>query len=295
MKISKIIQGLIIVLIIQACASSVNTTKLSEDGNTAYNAGNYETALIAWEQIIENSESKGKKAKGPAYVGAGKSALKLEQNDKAIKYLETAREISYSSPEMYESLAIVYKNIDNLSKEISALETYRKFYPQGEKISAINTRLFETYIESENWDLAVKLWPEIETLAQSNVNLLGGYLLVNISMQNKNTCDKLASQILKLDKNNIIALEYLANKYYEMAENLYITEMKAYKENRTNKQYARLLKALDEVYPNFRKSRDYYLRLYKIEPKKDYANYLGNIFTRLDDKEKADFHYKKAK
>ena len=60
MKISKIIQGLIIVLIIQACASSVNTTKLSEDGNTAYNAGNYETALIAWEQIIENSESKEK-------------------------------------------------------------------------------------------------------------------------------------------------------------------------------------------------------------------------------------------
>ena len=71
--------------------------------------------------------------------------------------------------------------------------------------------------------------------------------------------------------------------------------MKAYKAKRTNSQYSRLLKALEQVYPDFRKSRDYYLKLYKIDPKKEYANYLGNIFTRLDDKEKAEYYYKKAK
>ena len=295
MKTSKIIQGLIIILILQSCVSSLNTTKLSEDAETAYQAGNYEAALIAWEQIIESSEGKGKKAKAHVYVGCGKSALALEQNDKARKYLETAREIEFSSPEMYVSLARVYKNIDNLSKEITALETYREKYPQGEKISTIKARLFETYVESENWDLAIGLWPEIETQAQSNAGLLAGYLIVNNNLENTTICDKLARQILKLEANNITALEYYAEKYFWKAENLYVSEMKAYKKNRTTKQYNKLLKALDKVWPTFRKSRDYFLKLYKIEPKKEYAKYLGKIYTRYDDKQKANYYNKRAK
>ncbi|MCK5171314.1 MAG: hypothetical protein KAQ75_15660 [Bacteroidales bacterium] len=295
MKTSKIIQGLIIILILQSCASSLNTTKLSEDGEAAYQAGNYEDALIAWEQIIESREAKGKKAEGPVYVGGGKSALALEQNDKSRKYLETAREIGFSSPEMYASLAKVYKNIDNLSKEITALEIYREKYPQGKKISAISARLFETYVKSENWDLAIDLWPEIETQAQSNIGLLAGYLIVNKNMENPTVCDKLAKQILKLEANNITALEYYAEKHFWKAENLYVSEMKAYKNKRTSSQYKKLLKALDEVWPNFKKSRDYFLKLYKIDPKPEYAKYLSNIYTRYDDKQKAAYYNKKAK
>ncbi len=291
MKTSKIIQGLIIVFLLQSCAA----TKLSEDGESAFKEGNYEAALIAWEQIIENREGKGKKAKFTVYVSAGKSALELGQNDKARKYLETAREIGFSSPEMYVSLAKVYKNIDNLSKEITALETYHEKYPQGEKINAINTRLFETYVESENWDLAIDLWPEIETQAQSNTDLLAGYLTVNKNMENTTACDKLARQILKLEASNVTALEWYAEKYFWKAENLYVSEMKAYKNKRTSSQYKKLLKALDEVWPNFRKSRDYFLKLYKIEPKKEYAKYLGKIYTRFDDKQKANYYNKKAK
>ncbi len=295
MKTIKIIQGLIIILILQSCASSLNTTKLSEDAETAYQAENYEDALIAWEQIIESREGKSKKAKAHVYVGAGKSALALEQNDKAGKYLETAREIEFSSPEMYVSLAKVYKNIDNLSKEITALEIYREKYPQGEKINDINTRLFETYVESKNWDLAIELWPEIETQAQSNAGLLAGYLIVNKNLENTTVCDKLARQILKLEASNLTALEWYAEKYFWKAENLYVSEMKAYKNKRTSSQYKKLLKALDEVWPTFRKSRDYFLKLYKIEPKKEYAKYLGKIYTRYDDKQKADYYNKRAK
>lgn len=295
MKTSKIIQGLIIILLLQSCVSSLNTTKLSEDGEAAYQTGNYEAALIAWEQIIESREGKGKKAKALVYVGGGKSALELGQNDKARKYLETAREIGFSSPEMYVSLAKVYKNIDNLSKEITALETYHEKYPQGEKINTINTRLFETYVESENWDLAIDLWPEIKTQAQSNTGLLAGYLTVNKNMENTTVCDKLARQILKLEASNVTALEWYAEKYFWKAENLYVSEMKAYKNKRTSNQYKKLLKALDEVWPTFRKSRDYFLKLYKIEPKKEYAKYLGKIYTRFDNKQKANYYNKKAK
>ncbi|MGE0088722.1 MAG: tetratricopeptide repeat protein [Bacteroidales bacterium] len=295
MKIRLLIQVLIFAILLQSCKSSSFVSKISEEAEIAYKAGDYEKALAVCEKEITEKEAKGKRAIGPVYVGAGKASLELNQIDKARKYLETARSLSYSSPDMYESLAQVYQSIDNLSKEITALENYKKFYPQGEKTTTINIRLFETYIESENWELANKLWPEIEPQAQNEVKLLSGYLLVNKKLENNAGCDKLAQQVLKLDASNITALEWYAEKYYWKAENLYLSEMKAYKAKRTNSQYSRLLKALEQVYPDFRKSRDYYLKLYKIDPKKEYANFLGNIFTRLDDKTKAEYYYKKAK
>ena len=292
MKTYKIIYILIIILLIQSCTGGAELTKLSQDGETAYQAENYELALSSWEQIIEN---KGKKTKGNVYVGAGKSALELKQDDKARNYLETAKESGYSSPEMYASLAKVYKNIDNLSKEISALETYREKYPQGEEIDNINARLLETYAESENWDLGIDIWPEIEAQAQSNAKLLASYLIINKNLKNNVVCNKLAQQILKLESSNITALEYYAEKYFWKAENMYVSEMKAYKNKRTTKQYNKLLKALEKVWPNFKKSRNYFLKLYKIEAKKEYAKYLGIIYTRYDNKEKAAYYSKKAK
>lgn len=295
MKISTIIKGLIFITILQSCAGGLSTTKTPDEGELAYQAGNYEKALSTWEQSIISRESKGKKAKAPIYVGAGKSALALEQNDKARKYLETARGLEYSSPEMYEALAKVYKNIDNLSKEITALETYHKKYPQGEKINSINERLLETYVESENWDLGKDLWPSVEIQAQSNANMLASYLIISKNLENNALCDKLAQQITKLEANNITALEYYAEKYFWKAENMYVSEMKAYKNKKTNSQYKKLLKALDIVWPNFKKSRDYFLKLYKIDPKPEYAKYLGKIYTRYEDKEKAAYYKKRAK
>lgn len=291
MKISTLIKGLILIILIQSCA----TTQLTKEGEIAYQKEDYKAALTSWEIIINSKESAGRKAKASVYFKSGISALNLNQDDKAVKYLESARELGFSSPEMYESLAKVYKNIDNLSKEITALETYREKYPQEEQTNAINARLLETYAESENWDLGIDLWPEVEAQAQSNVGLLESYLIINKNLENYTVANKIAQQILKLESSNTTALEYYAEKYFWKAENLYVSEMKAYKENRTTKQYNKLLKALKEVWPNFKKSRDYFLKLYKIEPKKEYAKYLGIIYTRYEDKQKAAYYNKRAK
>ncbi|NOQ28061.1 MAG: hypothetical protein GQ564_22085 [Bacteroidales bacterium] len=282
---------LFIILILQSCSSSLNSTKSSE-GEAFYQSENYEAALNYWEQIIE---SKGSRTKAPVYVGAGKSALALDDVDMARYYLEQAKASGYSSPEMYEALAIVYGSVDNLSKEITTLEMYREKYPQGENINSISARLLETYVESENWELGVALWPSIENQAQTNVNVLANYLIINKNLDKTAECDKLAKQILKLETNNITVLEYYAEKYFWRAENLYVTEMNAYKKKKTSSQYKKLLKALEQVWPNFKKSRTYFLRLYKINPKKEYAKYLGKIYTRYDDKQKAAYYKKKAK
>ena len=290
MKRTKLLQLLTITLIITSCA----TTQLIEQGEKAYEQENYSETLQALEQVIESKEKRGRNAKGTVYFKAGKSALKLEQIDKARIYLESAEQNEYESPELYASLAKVYKIIDNLSKEIIALEDYHDNYPQGEKIDEISVRLFETYVESENWDLAVDLWPQIVEQAQSDADLLAGYLIVNKNLENYKTCDNLALQIFELDDENIIALEWYGEKFFREAEELYVSEMKAYKNNRTTSQYKRLLKALDKVYPAFRKARDYFLKLYRINPKPEYANYLGNIYTRLGEEQKANYYYNKA-
>ena len=291
MKFSKLIPVIVSIIIFQSCA----VTKLADEGQLAYEGENYEAALISWDQLIESTESKGKKAKAPIYYKSGISAFKLDQIDKAQKYLESAKELGYSAPDLYSSLAKIYKTIDNLSKEITALEIYREKYPQGDDINNITARLLETYVESENWDYGIELWPKIEESAKSDIRLLATYLLINKGIDNQEKCDELAAKIIKLDPNNIITLEYYAEKYFWKAENLYVTEMNAYKNKKTSSQYKKLLKALDQVWPNFSKSREYFLTLYKIDPKPEYAQYLGNIYTRYDDKKKAAYYYKRAK
>jgi hypothetical protein len=70
--------------------------------------------------------------------------------------------------------------------------------------------------------------------------------------------------------------------------------MKAYEENKTRKQYARLLKAFKIVTVDFKLSLDYYTRLYKLYPRPEYAKYLGNIYARLSDEKNAKYYHNLA-
>src|SRR6056297_3877 len=96
-----ILEGLFIILIISSCA----TQKLRKEGESAYQANNYEAALNAWEQVIEKQENRGNKAEATVYYKAGLAAKKLEQTSKAREYLETAENIEFSSPELYIALS----------------------------------------------------------------------------------------------------------------------------------------------------------------------------------------------
>ena len=290
MKFTSIIQLLFIVLIIQGCA----TRQLTQEGQSAYEAGNYEAALQAYDQVIEKSESQGETAEAKVYYKAGMAAWQLKQTDKALEYLERAEYLEYPSPKLYLTLAEISESIDNLSKELDALENYHKKYPKGDLIDSMSLRLFDTYVESENWKKAVALWPDIKQQARSDVSRLTGYLTVNIKLEKDKKADRLAEKILELDAQNKKALEWLGKKYFWQAENTYVKEMTAYKNNRTTSQYNRLLNKLDEVYPTFEQARDYFLRLYNIDPKPEYAEFLGNIYKRLQEEQKAQYYYNKA-
>ncbi len=290
MRINQIISALVVFLIVHSCT----TTKLVEEGQTAYQQGNYETALAKWEQIISETEKQARLVDSSLYYKAGMAALKLNKKDKAQQYFVWADDGGFSSPDMYLTLSGMYKSVDNLSLEIEMLENYHREYPEGEKIDSINVRLFETYMESEQWGKAKNLWPEIENLAESDIALLTDYFLLSSKLDDEEERSKTAQRLLELDENNITGLEWKAKKFFRKAEDLYVKEMKAYDENRTRKQYRKLLKAWDKIWPDFRKSRDIFEKLYELEPKAEYAKYLGHIYTRMDKEQKAAYWNKKA-
>jgi hypothetical protein len=291
MKYYRFLFGILMIFLLHACA----TQKLTKEGEANFEKGNYEAALSNLSQVISKQESRGKEAEPRVYYHAGMAAMKLGKTAKAREYLETAEYLEYPSPKLYSTLSSIYKKIDNLSKEIIALEDYHEKFPQGDQIDSINIRLFETYVQSENWQKAVDLWPAIESQAQSEVDLLAGYLTANKNLENNELCDKLAGEILEMDPDNITALEWYAKKYYHKANNLYESQMKAYKNNRTRSQYKKLMKAWKRIWPDFRKSRDYFKKLYSLNPSSEYAEFLGNIYTRMDKKKKAAYWYRRAK
>ena len=118
---------------------------------------------------------------------------------------------------------------------------------------------------------------------------------VNIALKNDQKADDLATKLLKLDANNIAALEKIGEKYFWKAENRYQIETKAYDKKKTRSQYAKLLKALDVVTADFKKSLKYYKKLYEIQPEKNHARFLGNIYARLDDREKSTYYKNRAR
>ena len=289
MRIYRIVLGFFVLFMVQSCT----TTKLVDEGETAYQEGNYESALTKWEQTIKEIEQKGRMVDSSLYYKTGMAALKLNKKGKARQYFEWANDGGYSSPELYLLLSGMYKDIDNLTLEIEALENYHKKYPDGKKIDSMNVRLFETYMESKQWNKAKGLWPDIDEEAKSELELQKAWFKVNKELENDEQCDKLADQILKKEPDNLAALEWNAFKYFWKADDLYVKEMKAYKKNRTTEQYKKLLEAWDKIWPDFRKSRDYFKKLYDLNPKSKYAKYIGRIYKRMDKEQKAEYWFNK--
>ncbi|MGM0567578.1 MAG: tetratricopeptide repeat protein [Bacteroidota bacterium] len=290
MYINRIIAILITLMVVQSCA----TSKLTEEGETAYQEGNYEAALSKWEQHINEKEQELKTVDSSIYFKAGKAAWELDQSDKAQDYLESADNTGYASPELYLLLSRINKNIDNLTLEIEALENYHEKYPEGEAIRKINIRLFETYVESEQWAKAEELWPSLPDQVKSDLEMKKDWFKVNKKLENDEKCNELASQILDEEPENLAALEWNAIKYFKKADDLYMKVMKDYNESRSRENYNKLLEAWDVIWPDFKTSRDYFEKLYELEPKPRYANYLGHIYKRMDKDQKAEEWYKKA-
>jgi hypothetical protein len=231
----------IILLLISSCSGSRQFAEQANSAENAYQKGDYTKALESAEYIILTSGEKGKSAEGQIYGIAGKSAYQLKSFDKSRDYLISAREQGYSDEQTIVFQADNYHRIDNLSKEIGLLEEYIQKYPGGKYLNTIRTRLFHTCLESENFELAQELWPLLDVQSRKETENLEAFLAINQVLNNDQVCDSVASLILDANPDHESSLNWYAEKYYWKAENSYQAEMKAYEENKTRKQYAKLL------------------------------------------------------
>ncbi len=284
----------IVVVTIFLTAFTLNTSakgKRKDKAQRAYNQGNYETALALWKKSIARYERRDKGIRCPVYTKAGMAALKLGKEEEARKLFGKAIYSASVSQQTFVELAGLYRKMNNLSMEIDALEKYVKKYPAGKDINPMQERLFTTYVESENWEDALKLWNKLPLAFRNNVKNKAALLKVNVALEKTKTCNMLASEILKSEPKNITALSWKAKKYFWEAEDRYKAEMKAYNKNKTRRQYVELLRAFKVVTIDFKRSLVYFRKLYPLQPTSENALYLGNIYARLENQSKAKYYH----
>ncbi len=293
MRIIHIITALSL-LFFSACALLKPYDELASDAKTALEAGDKVQALTHYDALIAAYEEDGERAPGKVYQQAGLLAYALDDKIKSIDYLEQARHTRAANAETYETLAKAYREIDNLSREITMLEHYVDNYPGTEAYQAMQYRLFETLWESRNYEQALALWKQLEGEPPEDEGMMTVYLQVLQSLNMDQKATETAEELLKINKDNKEALDWLAKKHFRQAEALYNREMQAYEDNRTHRQYAQLLDALEIVNTDLRIALDYFKRLYGQKPSSEYASYLANIYARFQDEEKARYYQKRA-
>jgi len=294
MKIPNILMLSVFVVLLSACNSSKQMSSIIDSGKSAYQTGNYETALQQFEEVIADYVKKNQQKECPVYGDAAYAAKQLGETDKAIGYFKKDQRSNFADADTYFQLAVLYREIDNLSKELDELEAYINKFPEGKELEKVKSRLFEVYVESENWELAIALWDKLSADDKEKINMLEGYFTANKALDQDSICDIVSANLLGKDENNLVGLDWLGKKYFWQAEYRYQDELKAYEKNKTNKQYKKLLKALDVVSSDFKKSLRYFKKLYTLNPEPATAKYIGNIYNRLDDKKKADYYYRLA-
>jgi hypothetical protein len=285
---------LLLAVYLSSCGISRHVSEIQMLAEEAFEMNEYETALAHYEEIISLKTARGQDVDGRIYYAAGISAWETGDTGKTVDYLRQAHNNGFATEASYFALSGAYREIDNLSLEISHLEGYADKYPDGARIDQVRIRLFEVYIESNNDIAAIELWPEIEKHAREDARLLEKYFLLNKKLKHENRLEGIAKKLLDLDGENIHAIEYFAESNFWEAENRYQDEMKAYEKNRTAGQYRKLLAALEEINEKFKISRDYFERLFAKEPSSRYATYLMNIYIRFGNEERAEFYRKRA-
>ncbi len=289
------IASIIALSILVSCTVGKQLAQKKVDANNYFLTQDYVNASSAYEEIINvyvvnnNTEECGE------YSNAGISAFFMGNTKLAIANLKNATHTQYANDDTYYYLAKSYNEIDNLSLEIMTLTDYIKEFPEGKNISEIKERLLYTYVESDNYDGAIKLWDEVLESSNDKEALYESFFKLEDGLNNIDECNSIAKKLLSLNENNIVGLTWFGKKYYRKAEDLYQKEMKVYNKKKTNKQYRILLKALDVVTVDFKKSLKYFTNIYNLQPTPENANYLSHIYGRLSDKKKSEYYKKLAK
>ena len=276
----------IVIVLLAGCGAPKELISYKDNAETAAGKGDYVQAVAAWNQYF--AEHPVEAIQGAVFAKAAQNALQAGDTKLATDWFDQARYKEFSSPEMYATLAKIYRAQNNLSKELSALEFFTNHFSNVP--NNIYSRLFEIYNEIDMDDKALAVWNKMNETSKSTVPHLDVYFQLNLEAENTEVCDSVSLVLLEKDPKNVDALEWNAQKYYEKGEDLYKMQMEKYNQNKTRKQYRILLQQLDQVTADFKKALPYFKKLWDINPDKKYAGYLANIYTRFGNENKAEYY-----
>ncbi len=286
MRFKRFYLAMAVLAFLAACSTSKLTTNSKTSATGFENSGNYTQAVEAWNQYF--TQTSVEQTSSGDFAHAAQTAYKAGNPTQAVSWFDQARFKNYADPAMYETLAKIYNSEDNLSKELSSLETYTEKFGTGN--TTVNARLFSIYSEIGETEKALKYWGLLNKQTRSEESNLVDYLKINKKLEKNQVCDSVSTALLKINPNQIDALDWQAKKYYWAGQNRYDREMKAYEKNKTRKQYNVLLKELDLVTADFKKALPYLEKLWKQNPGKEYAGYFANIYARFGDEKKAGYY-----
>ena len=275
-----------IALFFASCGAPKVLTTAKNEAESFEAQGNFSQALSAWTSYFNTTEIEA--VAGADFAQAAKTAFKAGNAAQAVSWFDQARYKNYADAEMYKTLAAIYQQQDNLSKELSALEYVKDNY--GTESADVNARLLAIYTEIDANEKAVAVWKTMDSSSKNEEANLQNYFEVNKALEREAVCDSLANVLLDKNAENLEALEWNAKKYYWAGQNRYEREMANYNANKTRKNYNTLLKELDLVTADFKKALPYLNKLWKLNPGKEYAGYLANIYARFGDEEKTEYY-----
>jgi tetratricopeptide (TPR) repeat protein len=283
--------ALSITISLNGCKTTLSIADLQRNAEEAYDAGNYTAALLHYESLIKKWNDNHNFEVNPYYDMAGHAAFAVKDYDKAIEYFNHSTHYGFAGADTYLALISHFHEIENFSREMSALNAMVEKFPNEAVEAGAHERLFEMYVETSRWEEAAAQIPF--TSREPDIRLLEQMLLVYNNLANKKEEEIIASKLLSFDSNNTAALEWKAINYFEVGEARYNAETEAYERNKSRSQYARLLKGYEAAGEDYRKARDIFERLYKQNLDKKYAIYLYNIYARFQDEEKAAYYRSK--
>jgi tetratricopeptide (TPR) repeat protein len=273
---------LLSVFTIASCSTLKKSPLSLSDADKALKEKNYSEALTILEKLIATYEANGTSDTTLAYEKAGNAASALGDTLKAERYYKMAVYHQTATAPVYVFLADYYKKLDNLSKEVMALEGLAEHYPTSAEAEITYPRLFTYYVNTSQWDQAVGIWMKIPQ-DQKVLPLLSDWLNVCIKRKDAEAADIAAQEVLTADSQNRSAMLWKAQRFYDKGEARYQQEMADYEKNKTHAQYAKLTKGLEFSTSDFRSALKLFEKVYKMQSESSVALMISNIYARFGD------------
>jgi tetratricopeptide (TPR) repeat protein len=279
----------LILIIAASCKSPEMLVNYRENAEKAGAAGDYVIATEAWKGYF-NQLPADAAVEGSVYARAAHSAYRANDLQQTIEWFDMAQARDYDSPEVHYTLAEIFRHQENISKELSALEYYTENFDNINQEAY--SRLFSIYYQINRREDAVEAWREMPDVDKRSEQNLERFFTLNKQLDNESAADSTSLELLKVNPEHVDALEWQAQKNYEKAEARYQREMKKYESRPTQGSYQTLLRQLKLSTADFRKSLQYFEKLWEANPdnRSDYAVYMNNIHVRFNDKQKADYY-----